>query len=303
MDELASSYLDTLTFERNLSKNTVKAYREDLQEYAAWSAREGIDPLNPSKRGVRMYLAYLDQAGYTRRTVNRRLSALKGFFGWACARGSVEVDPVSSLHGPKSEKHLPKVIPPAEMDRVLSVHGPLAEGRQDLLQRASELRDQAVLEMMYACGARISEASSLILENVDLKAGQLRLFGKGAKERIVPIHELACAALSRYLAEGRGVLEGPSSGSWVSLSRRGLRYSEDAIRQMFKRTLGLAGLDGIYTPHDLRHTFATDVLAGGADLRSVQEMLGHASLSTTQIYTHLTPERLQEAKKLAHPRG
>lgn len=111
MDELASSYLDTLTFERNLSKNTVKAYREDLQEYAAWSAREGIDPLNPSKRGVRMYLAYLDQAGYTRRTVNRRLSALKGFFGWACARGSVEVDPVSSLHGPKSEKHLPKVIP------------------------------------------------------------------------------------------------------------------------------------------------------------------------------------------------
>ncbi len=303
MDELLSTYLDALTFERNLSKNTVKAYREDLQEYAAWSAREGIDPLNPSKRGVRMYLAYLDQAGYTRRTTNRRLSALKGFFGWACARGSVEADPVSSLHGPKSEKHLPKVIPPAEMEQVLLVHGQLAQRCKDPLQRALELRDQAVLEMMYACGARISEASCLILDNVDLKAGQLRLFGKGAKERIVPIHELACSALSRYLAEGREVLEGSSSGSWVFLSRRGLRYSEDAIRQMFKCTLGLAGLDGIYTPHDLRHTFATDVLAGGADLRSVQEMLGHASLSTTQIYTHLTPERLQEAKRLAHPRG
>lgn len=303
MDELLAAYLDVLTFERNLSGNTVKAYREDLQEYAAWAGRQGIDPLCPAKRGVRMYLAYLDQAGYTRRTANRRLSALKGFFSWACARGLVEADPVSSLHGPKNEKHLPKVIPPAGMEQILAIHAQLAEGEQDPLQRACELRDQAVLETMYACGARISEASSLILENVDLKGGQLRLFGKGAKERIVPIHGLACAALSRYLAEGRTSLEGQASGSWVFLSRRGMRYSEDAIRQMFKRTLGLAGLDGIYTPHDLRHTFATDVLAGGADLRSVQEMLGHASLSTTQIYTHLTPERLQEAKKLAHPRG
>ncbi len=303
MGSLLDGYLASLQFEQNLSKNTVKAYGQDLDEYQRWAQREGIDPLSPGRRGARVYLAYLDQAGYDRKTVNRRLSALKGFFGWASSRGFVGTDPVSALHGPKSEKHLPKVIPRAEMEKLLQVHSLRAQEAATAKERAKELRDQAVLELLYATGARIQEASTLTLGNVDLAGRQVRLFGKGSKERIVPIHELSAASLKRYLQDGRAALAGPRSEDWVFLSARGNRYSEDAIRLMFKDTLIQAGLAARYTPHDMRHTFATDVLTGGADLRSVQEMLGHASLSTTQIYTHLTPERLQRAHHQAHPRG
>lgn len=300
---LMCSYLDSLMFERNLSPNTLKAYTKDLEEYYLWAQRESVDPLCPGRRSIRLYLAYLDQAGYTRRTSNRRLSALKGFFGWACSRGDIELDPVSALHGPKGEKHLPKVIPEKEMTLLLNLHKELASQVTDDIKRAKHLRNQAILELMYACGARISEISNLTLERINFKEGSLRLFGKGSKERIVPIHELAVASLQAYLQAARPLLVSQKSDSWVFLSKRGNRYSEDAIRVMFKKSLVNAGLQSMYTPHDMRHTFATDCLAGGADLRSVQEMLGHASLSTTQIYTHLTPERLQAAHHLAHPRG
>ncbi|MCI9128711.1 MAG: tyrosine recombinase [Eggerthellaceae bacterium] len=290
-----SRYLDALTYERNLSPNTLKAYSEDLGSYVRWAEREGIDPLRPGKRAIRGYLAYLDQAGYSKKTSNRHLSALKGFFGWASAKGVTDSDPVSCVHGSKEAKHLPQVIPPGSMERILDVHA----NSED----PSDVRDQAVLEMIYACGARVAECSHLKISCTDLRSSQLRLFGKGSKERIVPIHGFARASINRYLDEARSQLESASSGEWVFLSNRGNRYSEDSIRKMFKKTQLAAGLDPIFTPHDLRHTFATDVLAGGADLRSVQEMLGHSSLSTTQIYTHLTPERLQEAHHQAHPRG
>lgn len=300
---LLDEHLSYLTYERNLSVHTVRAYTEDLEAYLRWCEREGMDPLAPGRRGVRLYLAYLDQAGYARKTSNRHLSALKGFFGWAVATGRVEADPVSALSGPKNEKRLPKVLTTPEMERLLMVHAETAQRASDDESRAKALRDQAVLETAYATGARISELSHLTLSTADLSSHQLRLFGKGSKERIVPVHPLAVDTLRAYLAQGRPHLAKPTSDEWLFLSVRGQRYSEDAIRRMFKETLAQAGLDGIYTPHDMRHTFATDVLAGGADLRSVQEMLGHVSLSTTQIYTHLTPERLQEAHHQAHPRG
>lgn len=300
---LLDAFLAHITYERNLSANTAKAYAEDMGDYLRWAHREGIDPLAPGRRGVRVYLAYLDQAGYARRTSNRRLSALKGFFGWATANGSVEADPVSALHGPKSEKHLPRVISGDEMRALLAVHAKAAQAATTDVQRAKEMRDQAVLELAYACGARISELSNLTLGAVDVRAGQVKLFGKGSKERIVPVHHLAARTLEAYIESGRCVLATPTSDDHAFLSTRGKRYSEDAIRLMFKETLQRAGLGARYTPHDMRHTFATDVLAGGADLRSVQEMLGHASLSTTQIYTHLTPERLRAAHHQAHPRG
>lgn len=303
LPHLICAYLDSLAYERNLSPHTVKAYTEDLSEYCRWAQRESIEPLNPGRRAIRMYLAYLDQAGYTRKTANRRLSALKGFFGWACSRGDLEQDPVSALHGPKGEKHLPKVIPAHEMALLLQVHEQAKQHIKDHVKQAKCVRNQAVLELMYACGARISEISNLTLERIDMKGFELRLFGKGSKERIVPIHALAIQSLDRYLQEARPLLAGKNSDCWVFLSERGNRFSEDAIRIMFKKSLRLAGLQDIYTPHDMRHTFATDVLCGGADLRSVQEMLGHASLSTTQIYTHLSPERLMSAHHQAHPRG
>lgn len=301
--ELIDAYLSHLAFERNLSKNTIKAYAEDLDDFVRWASREGLDPLSLGRRGGRLYLAYLDQAGYTRKTSNRRLSALKGFYGWAAATGEVQADPVSALRGPKSEKHLPRVIPAEEMERILSVHATCAREAADALMRAKEMRDQAVLELAYACGARISELAGLMMGSVDLSSRCVKLFGKGSKERIVPIHALAAETVRAYIQNARDILAKPGSDDHLFLSVRGNRFSEDAIRLMFKDTLRRAGFEGVYTPHDLRHTFATDVLAGGADLRSVQEMLGHVSLSTTQIYTHLTPERLQEAHHLAHPRG
>ncbi len=300
---LLDGFRDHLAFERNLSAHTVKAYTEDVESYLRWAERAGIPPLQPGRRGARLYLADLDRAGYARKTSNRHLSALKGFFGWACAKELIEADPMSALHGPKSEKRLPKVLSQADMERLLRVHAELAQSARTPLLRAKELRDQAVLELAYACGARISEIAGLEIPRVDLKGRQVRLLGKGSKERIMPVHELAARTLAAYLSDARPHLAQAPSEDWVFLSARGKRYSEDAIRLMFKRTLAQAGLDGIYTPHDVRHTFATDVLAGGADLRSVQEMLGHVSLSTTQIYTHLTPERLQEAHHQAHPRG
>lgn len=300
---LLDGFRDHLAYERNLSAHTVKAYTEDVESYLRWAERAGIPPLDPGRRGARLYLADLDRAGYARKTSNRHLSALKGFFGWACAKELIEADPMSSLRGPKSEKRLPKVLSQDDMARLLRVHAELAQDAPSPTARAKELRDQAVLELSYACGARISEISGLEIQRVDMRERQVRLLGKGSKERIVPMHEVAVRTLSAYLSDGRPHLARPTSGDWVFLSTRGRRYSEDAIRLMFKRTLAQAGLDGIYTPHDMRHTFATDVLAGGADLRSVQEMLGHVSLSTTQIYTHLTPERLQEAHHQAHPRG
>lgn len=300
---LLDGFQDHLAYERNLSPHTVRAYTEDVESYLRWADRMGVPPLDPGRRGARLYLADLDRAGYARRTSNRRLSALKSFFGWACAKELIEANPMSALHGPKSEKRLPKVLSRDDMERLLRVHEDLARDARTPLERAKEMRDQSVLELSYACGARISEISRLEIPRVDLKARQVRLLGKGSKERIMPMHEVAARTLGTYLSDARPHLAQASSEAWVFLSVRGKRYSEDAIRLMFKRTLAQAGLDGIYTPHDMRHTFATDVLAGGADLRSVQEMLGHVSLSTTQIYTHLTPERLQEAHHQAHPRG
>ena len=165
------------------------------------------------------------------------------------------------------------------------------------------MRDQALLEFLYACGARISEASGLHSDCVDFDQCQVKVFGKGGKERIIPLHDLCIETMKRYFYDYRPVLLRDKSSPYFFVSTRGNQMGTDAMRKMFKETVREAGLDDSLSPHDMRHTFATDLLAGGADLRSVQEMLGHSSLSTTQIYTHLTPARLKQVHRLAHPRG
>ena len=307
LPEAAAQAIDdfcrALRAERNASSHTVRAYRADLEAYARWARRAEVDPLAPTRRDLRRFAADLDAAGYARATVSRHISSLRSFFRWRSAAGLGPSGIASSLSGPRRQKTLPHVIRPAEMACILAVHGPVDIDGKPRTQSAADLRDQALLEFLYASGARVSEASSLKVADVDLERGRARVFGKGAKERIVFIHETASASMCAYLERGRPQLATVPDVPECFLSSRGRPYTTAAMRRMFRETQLEAGLPGCYTPHDIRHTFATDVLDGGADLRVVQEMLGHASLSTTQIYTHLSPARLKQAHAQAHPRS
>lgn len=289
--------------ERNPSENTLRAYRIDLLDYARWAKRSRIDGLHPSHRQLRRYLSQLEQAQYSRATVNRRLSAVRTFFQWLNVNGIVSEDPASALSGPKQPQRLPHHLRPQDVAALLGVYGKRLDSQGRDERTPSEMRNQALLEFLYACGARISEASGLELTAVDFEAGQCKVLGKGGKERIVPLHDLALASMRTYALLGRPQLVQGKDCPYFFVSTRGNQMGTDAMRKMFKQALSAAGLPATITPHDMRHTFATDVLAGGADLRSVQEMLGHASLSTTQLYTHTTPERLGAEHRRAHPRG
>lgn len=296
-------FCNALRTERNASPHTIRNYRIDLESYARWAKRAGVDGLAPSRRELRRFSADLVAAGYARSTISRHSSSLRGFFRWRAAAGVGSTSAATSLVSPSLRRALPHVIRPSEMALILSVHGPVDACGAPRHQSPTDLRDQAFLEFLYASGARVSEACSLKVADLDLDAGQARVFGKGAKERIVFIHAAAVGSLSSYLERGRPALEGGGRRRELFLSSRGRPFSPDAARRMFRDTQRAAGLPGTYTPHDIRHTFATDVLDGGADLRAVQEMLGHASLSTTQVYTHLSPARLKEVHAQAHPRS
>ena len=289
--------------ERNPSENTLRAYRIDLLDYARWAKRTRVDGLHPTHRQLRRYLSQLEQAQYSRATVNRRLSAVRTFFQWLNVNGIVSEDPASALSGPKQPQRLPHHLRPQDVAALLGVYGKRLDSQGRDERTPSEMRNQALLEFLYACGARISEASGLLLCAVDFDQGQCRVLGKGAKERIVPLHDLALSSMRTYLLFARPLLVKDKDCPYFFVSTRGNQMGTDAMRKMFKQALAAAGLPSTITPHDLRHTFATDVLSGGADLRSVQEMLGHASLSSTQIYTHTTPERLGAEHHRAHPRG
>ena len=285
---------------RNLSPNTRRAYACDLAAFSAWARREGVDPLRIDHRQVRAWLAELERAGYATTTVNRHLSAVRSLFRWVVGRGLATEDAVAVVASPKLSRRLPKTLSDADFDRLVAAAGADAAG----------VRDRALLELLYATGARISEASRLDVSDVDLRERQVRLFGKGSKERIVPVYPRAVEAVTRYLEGPRGALLGGAGAAPTAdarralfISARGRRMSADALRRRFERHVAEAGLDPSLTPHALRHSFATELVEGGADLRSVQELLGHESLSTTQIYTHLTVDRLRQAAIQAHPRG
>ncbi len=301
--ELVDGYIESLEVEKGSSAHTVRSYRSDLESFLRWCERKSIDPLRATHRDIRAYLGELDAARYARTTINRHLSSLHGFYAWLNVVGECDLDPSSALSGPKQSKHLPHVLKPVEMARLLSIYGPRSLDGEARQQSALDLRNQAILEFLYACGARISEAANLKMNDIDFDSKLVRLFGKGSKERIVPLHEFCIDALAAYLDKARDELSCGKASQYVFLSSRGNQMSADAMRKMFKQAVGVAGLDSSLTPHDMRHTFATDLLNGGADLRSVQEMLGHSSLSTTQIYTHLSPSRLKTAHLQAHPRA
>lgn len=298
--ELIERFCEMLHTQRNLSEHTIRAYRCDLQNCLYWAARHGVSLLDTTHRQMRLYLAELDQARYSRSTINRHLSSLKAWYRWLLEMGLCATDPVSVLQGPKSSRRLPKRISPHEMLAILTVHRNKESGEEPTPE---EYRNQALIEFWYACGARISESSSLLLTHVDFAQGSARLYGKGRKERIVPLHPLALESMQEYYKIARPKLLGKKDTPYFFLSSRGNQYDTGMMRKMFKETLRSANIKAPYTPHDVRHTFASDLLEGGADLRSVQEMLGHASLSTTQIYTHVSVERLAQIYQQSHPRA
>lgn len=279
-----------------LSDNTVRAYSGDLQSYLDWVKRQQVDPFHVTHAELRGYLAEMSRARYSTATMNRRLSSVRDLYRWLVEEGVTTEDAAAAIVSPKRAKTLPRTLTEDEAERLLEA----CDGRD-----ARDVRDRAFLELLYATGARIYEVSKLDVRDVDLNQEQVRLEGKGSKTRIVPIYDLAAERVRSYVLEARPGLaaKGNTREEALFLSTRGNRMSADALRTVFERRAVAAGIDRRVTPHAMRHTFATELLSGGADLRSVQTLLVHADLSTTQIYTHLTIDRMKAAARQAHPRG
>jgi len=292
-------FLAYLELERGLSRNTLHAYRSDLAQFGEFLTEHGLSPLEVSHSDLAGFLAEL--AGGTEArppvapaTLQRKAACLRSFYRHLRHEGTIEHDPTADLRGPPKLRRLPKVLSREEVAMLLS--GP--KGTAPLA-----LRDRALLEVMYACGLRVSEAIGLQLTDVDLQEGMLRARGKGSKERIVPVGRQAIAAIDAYCTRGRPVLVGARVETHLFVNHRGSALTRQGLYKIIQGHAREAGLSERMSPHTLRHTFATHLLSGGCDLRSLQEMLGHADLATTQIYTHLSADRLKAAYYGAHPRA
>ena len=274
------------------SPATKRAYLSDLDGLVAWLEGIGIHgPSEVDRLMLRTWMGQLMGEGLAKSTMARKAAAIRSYFGFLFARGALAVDPAARLSAPSPSSRLPEVVGQADLVAILDA--PIDEGDP------IAVRDRAVLELLYAAGLRVSELCGLDLDDVDLARGQVRAFGKGSKERLVPIHERCCQALERYIGTARPSLmneESPSAA--VFFNRRGRRLGPRDVRRL---------LDAVAPspthPHALRHTYATHLLDGGADLRVVQELLGHASLGTTQLYTHVSKDRLQRVYDDTHPRA
>jgi integrase/recombinase XerD len=294
MADLLDLFLDHLLVEKGLSKNTVDAYGRDVSAYLGFLRGNGLDPETATGRDVVGFLKQQRTGGLSSRTVARRLSALRGFYTFLAREGLVPASPVGRLDSPKLWKTLPKTLSPEEAEALVQTPGD---------EDPQGLRDRAALELLYASGLRVSEVSGLTLDQVDLSVGYVRTVGKGAKERVVPMGRRAQETLSRYLAEGRPLLLKGRRSEHVFLNRFGRRLSRQSLWKLVKAAGCRVGAPEDTSPHTLRHSFASHLLEGGADLRSLQMMLGHTDLSTTQVYTHVTRRRLRDLVRKHHPRG
>ncbi|EKP93856.1 site-specific tyrosine recombinase XerD [Thermaerobacter subterraneus] len=291
--EATADYLEILRVERGLAAHTLAAYRRDLADFAAFAAARQVEPAGVTRPLILAYLHQLERAGRSRATAARRLAALRGFFRYLASEGKVEHDPAEGMATPRGGRPLPRVLAVDEVERVLELPQPASP---------AGLRDRAVLELLYATGLRVSELVGLDLDDLLLDHGLLRCRGKGGKERVVPVAAPAVEATRQYLARGRPALARRPGQRALFLNQRGGRLSRQWVWHLLRRAARRAGVPRAVSPHTLRHSFATHLLAGGADLRAVQELLGHADISTTQIYTHLTRHHLLEAYLRAHPR-
>jgi integrase/recombinase XerC len=306
--ELIEDFAAHLGLERHLSHNTVAAYRRDLTQLAVFLGRGGATLAGADQQILRRFLAQQTSLGYARASIARRVAAIHTFFRWAHARGRIEKDPALLLGRPKVVSRLPSVLRPREAAALAEAPGEPGEVPDDAgepageLARAVALRDRAVLELLYGSGLRVGEVAGLTLDRVDLDRGRVLVLGKGSKEREVPMSDHSVDAVSVYLAGGRAAMA-PEGSSGLFFNRRRKRFSERDIRTMVEQYVGRVLPGRRVTPHTLRHSYATHLLEGGADIRAVQELLGHASVATTQRYTHVSRRRLFEAYEQAHPRA
>jgi integrase/recombinase XerD len=303
MERLILDFLAYLELERGLSRNTLSAYRSDLLQFGAFLDRRGLSAMEADHGDLAAFLSELSEGPtpVAAATIGRKVACLRSFYRHLRREGLIEHDPTAELRGPRKSQRLPKVLSRDEVARLLAE----PKGTDP---RA--LRDRALLEIMYACGLRASEATGLKVEDVDLEEGVVRARGKGSKERLVPIGRQAVGALRAYCRRGRPALlgagldhAGARASNQLFLNRRGTGLTRQGLYKIVQGHARGAGLAERMSPHTLRHTFATHLLAGGCDLRSLQEMLGHADLSTTQVYTHLSADRLKDAYFSAHPRA
>ncbi|MGA9876193.1 MAG: site-specific tyrosine recombinase XerD [Solirubrobacteraceae bacterium] len=299
MEQLTGDFLAYLELERGLSRNTLDAYQSDLAQLGRFLARRGISPLDAHHSDLAAFLSELavgdqDRAPVSPATLQRKAACLRSFYRHLRREDLIDRDPTADLRGPPKTQRLPKVLSREQVAELLAQ----PRGSEPLA-----LRDRALLELMYACGLRVSEAIALEVGDVDLEEGMLRARGKGSKERIVPVGRQAVGALELYCRRARPRLVGMRVETHLFVNHRGAGLTRQGLYKIIQSHARAAGLAEQMTPHTLRHTFATHLLSGGCDLRSLQEMLGHADLATTQIYTHLSVERLKDAYFDAHPRA
>ena len=288
-------FLDYLLAARGVSPNTISAYRHDLDDYCAYLQREHVELVSSAQRAnIIAYLLDLERQGRSTATVARRLAALKSFYRFLKEKGAIERDPTTHLETPRLQKRLPQVLSEEEVGKLLA---------QPDRRTVTGRRDRAMLELLYATGLRVTELVSLNVSDLNFEGKYVRCVGKGSKERLIPVGSVALRAVREWLDSGRSDLLHGRPERALFVNQRGHRLTRQGMWKILKQHAAAAGITKVITPHTLRHSFATHLLANGADLRSVQEMLGHADISTTQIYTHLTTARLKEVYDRAHPRA
>lgn len=302
VERAVRGWLNHLDVERGVAANTLTSYRRDLARYTAYLASQGVhDPTRIAEAHVSDFLATLregsaDHPPLAASSAARTLVAVRGFHRFLALEGDVATDPAGAVSPPRPPARLPKAISVEDVEKLLQA--------ASVGDTPASLRDRALLEVLYGAGARISEAVGLDVDDLDLREGVVRLFGKGSKERIVPLGSYAADALGAYLVRGRPVFAVKGKGTpAVFLNQRGGRLSRQSAWTVLRAAADRAGLGGHLSPHTLRHSFATHLLDGGADVRVVQELLGHASVTTTQIYTLVTVQRLREVYAQSHPRA
>ena len=293
MQEIFNKYINYLEAERNASPYTVRNYTTDLLGFFEFLKAKGIGSLNEvDKHTLRDYLSQLMEQGFVKASIARKLSAIRSFYRYLLREEIISTSPVATTSSPKLDRRLPSFLTVEEILRLLEAPD---------LSTPQGQRDRALMELLYASGLRVSELVSLNLEQVELDSREIRVWGKGSKERMVLMGEPAANALSAYLSQGRPKLLGKKRSSALFLNRYGGRLIERRVERILGKYARLAGINKRVYPHLLRHTFATHLLDGGADLRVVQELLGHANLSSTQIYTHVTKSQARKVYLSAHP--
>lgn len=300
MEECLADFLRYLALEKNASEHTVKSYREDLTQAIGFfrerlGGNEKIHVTQLGTRQLRAYLAWLAEQSYAKATIARRIAAVRSWLRFLCRQGTLEENPADGLRGPRQDKKLPHFMSEADLERLLETPSPATP---------LGLRDRALLETIYSAGLRVSESVGLNLDDIDFDSALATVRGKGKRERLALLGPKALGAIRAWLPERDVVTVGRSKAQpAVFVNKNGARLTTRSVGRMLEKYLAQAGLDRRSSPHTLRHSFATHLLDRGADIRSVQELLGHRSLGTTQIYTHVTTNRLQESYQKAHPRA